>query len=81
MPFQEWTETIGSSLSEAFVRMWIPAYHQKINHLVMVIANGACAHSSQSGLADPGADRLPVRFGENAGSSRRAELPAGAGLT
>jgi hypothetical protein len=52
MPIQEWTETIGSSLSEDFVRMWIPAYHHKINHLVIVIANDGCTHPSQNGLAD-----------------------------
>jgi len=81
MPFQEWTETIVSSLSEVFVRMWIPAYHHKINHLVMVIANGHALIRSRMAWRIRGADRFSVRFGENAGSSRRAELTAGAGLT
>jgi len=52
MPFQDWTETIGSSLSEVVLPMWNPTRRHKINHLVIVIANGVCAHPLQDGLTD-----------------------------
>ena len=47
MPFQEWTETIRSSLSEVVVFMGIAAHRHEINHLVTVIVYGRSRNSTR----------------------------------